>query len=60
VRWTSAFSLLLPDVTTIADEVDFQLTQAMEGDTGVMATTAAAYENATITIVLCVAVPFAM
>ena len=25
------FSLLLPDVMTIADEVDSQLTQAMEG-----------------------------
>jgi hypothetical protein len=36
------FSLLLPDVTTIADEVNSQLTQAMEGYTGVMATKAAA------------------
>jgi hypothetical protein len=36
------FSLLLPDVMTIADEVDSQLTQAMEGYTTVVGTTAAA------------------
>jgi len=36
------FSLLLPDVMTIADEVDSQLTQAMEGYTSVVGTTAAA------------------
>jgi YesN/AraC family two-component response regulator len=36
------FSLLLPDVMTIADEVDSQLTQAMEGYTSVTETTAAA------------------
>jgi DNA-binding response OmpR family regulator len=36
------FSLLLPDVMTIADEVDSQLTQAMEGYTAVEGTTAAA------------------
>jgi YesN/AraC family two-component response regulator len=36
------FSLLLPDVMTIADEVDSQLTQAMEGYTAVVGTTAAA------------------
>jgi DNA-binding response OmpR family regulator len=36
------FSLLLPDVMTIADEVDSQLTQAMEGYMNVMGTTAAA------------------
>jgi YesN/AraC family two-component response regulator len=36
------FSLLLPDVMTIADEVDSQLTQAMEGYTAVVGTPAAA------------------
>jgi len=36
------FSLLLPDVMTIADEVDSQLTQAMEGYTDAVGTTAAA------------------
>ena len=36
------FSLLLPDVMTIADEVDSQLTQAMDGYTRVVGTTAAA------------------
>jgi hypothetical protein len=30
------FSLPLPDVVTIADEVDAQLTQAMESDMGVV------------------------
>jgi DNA-binding response OmpR family regulator len=36
------FSLLLPDVMTIADEVDSQLTQAMEGYTSAVGTIAAA------------------
>ena len=36
------FSLLLPDVMTIADEVDSQLTQAMEGYTSAVGTPAAA------------------
>jgi YesN/AraC family two-component response regulator len=36
------FSLLLPDVMTIADEVDSQLTQAMEGYASAEGTTAAA------------------
>ena len=36
------FCLLLPDVMTIADEVDSQLTQAMEGFAGVEATAAVA------------------
>jgi hypothetical protein len=36
------FSLLLPDVMTIADEVDSQLTQAMEGYTDTVGTAAAA------------------
>jgi DNA-binding response OmpR family regulator len=36
------FSLLLPDVMTIADEVDSQLTQAMDSYMGVVRTTAAA------------------
>ena len=36
------FSLLLPDVMTIADEVDAQLTQAMDSYMGVVQTTAAA------------------
>jgi hypothetical protein len=36
------FSLLLPDVMTIADEVDSQLTQAMESFTNVGGTAAAA------------------
>jgi hypothetical protein len=36
------FSLLLPDVMTIADEVDSQLTQAMQSYTDVMRTAAAA------------------
>jgi DNA-binding response OmpR family regulator len=36
------FSLLLPDVMTIADEVDSQLTQAMESFTNVAGTAAAA------------------
>jgi YesN/AraC family two-component response regulator len=36
------FSLLLPDVMTIADEVDSQLTQAMEGYTDALGTAAAA------------------
>ncbi len=36
------FSLLLPDVMTIADEVDSQLTQAMESYTGGVGTAAAA------------------
>ncbi|MGB6477429.1 MAG: hypothetical protein WBF04_25530 [Candidatus Sulfotelmatobacter sp.] len=36
------FSLLLPDVMTIADEVDSQLTQAMEGFTDVAGQPAAA------------------
>jgi len=36
------FSLLLPDVMTIADEVDSQLTQAMEGYMGVAGQPAAA------------------
>ena len=36
------FSLLLPDVMTIADEVDSQLTQAMEGYTDAVGTAAAA------------------
>jgi hypothetical protein len=36
------FSLLLPDVMTIADEVDSQLTQAMESYMGVVQKTAAA------------------
>jgi DNA-binding response OmpR family regulator len=36
------FSLLLPDVMTIADEVDSQLTQAMEGYIGVAGQPAAA------------------
>ena len=35
------FSVLLPDVMTIADEVDSQLTQAMDGYTSVAATVAA-------------------
>jgi hypothetical protein len=35
------FSLLLPDVMTIADEVDSQLTQAMEGYTDAVGTAAA-------------------
>ena len=35
------FSVLLPDVMTIADEVDSQLTQAMDGYTSVAATAAA-------------------
>jgi DNA-binding response OmpR family regulator len=35
------FSLLLPDVMTIADEVDSQLTQAMEGYTDTVGTAAA-------------------
>jgi YesN/AraC family two-component response regulator len=35
------FSLLLPDVMTIADEVDSQLTQAMEGYTTIVGTAAA-------------------
>jgi hypothetical protein len=34
------FSLLLPDVMTIADEVDSQLTQAMAGFTEAMETAA--------------------
>jgi hypothetical protein len=34
--------LLLPDVMTIADEVDSQLTQAMEGYTNAAETAAAA------------------
>jgi hypothetical protein len=36
------FSLLLPDVMTIADEVDSQLTQAMEGFTSVVGAATAA------------------
>jgi hypothetical protein len=36
------FSLLLPDVMTIADEVDAQLTQAMQSHTDVVGTAAAA------------------
>jgi hypothetical protein len=36
------FSLLLPDVTTIADEVDAQLTQTMDSYTNAMRKTAAA------------------
>jgi hypothetical protein len=36
------FSLLLPDVMTIADEVDSQLTQAMESFTNVAGVAAAA------------------
>jgi hypothetical protein len=36
------FSLLLPDVMTIADEVDSQLTQAMESFTNVAGAAAAA------------------
>jgi hypothetical protein len=36
------FSLVLPDVMTIADEVDSQLTQAMESFTNVTGTAAAA------------------
>jgi hypothetical protein len=36
------FSLLLPDVMTIADEVDSQLTQAMHSYMGVVGTAAAA------------------
>ena len=36
------FSLLLPDVMTIADEVDSQLTQAMDSYMGVVGATAAA------------------
>src|SRR4029077_9007672 len=36
------FSLLLPDVMTIADEVDAQLTQSMDGYMKVMQKTAAA------------------
>jgi DNA-binding response OmpR family regulator len=36
------FSLLLPDVMTIADEVDSQLTQAMEGYAGAKGSAAAA------------------
>jgi hypothetical protein len=36
------FSLLLPDVMTIADEVDSQLMQAMESFTNSMGTPAAA------------------
>jgi YesN/AraC family two-component response regulator len=36
------FSLLLPDVMTIADEVDSQLTQAMDSYVGVVGTAAAA------------------
>jgi hypothetical protein len=36
------FSLVLPDVMTIADEVDSQLTQAMESFTNVAGTAAAA------------------
>jgi hypothetical protein len=36
------FSLLLPDVMTIADEVDSQLTQAMEGYTEAAGTAVAA------------------
>ena len=36
------FILLLPDVMTIADEVDSQLTQAMEGYTDAVGTAAAA------------------
>ena len=39
---TLDFSLLLPDVMTIADEVDSQLTQAMEGYTNTAGTAAAA------------------
>jgi hypothetical protein len=35
------FSLLLPDVMTIADEVDSQLTQAMDSFMGVVQTAAA-------------------
>jgi hypothetical protein len=37
----SDFSLLLPNVTTIAGEVDSQLTQAMDSDMGVVVTVAA-------------------
>jgi hypothetical protein len=36
------FSLLLPDVMTIADEVDWQLTQATDSYMGVVGTAAAA------------------
>ena len=36
------FSLLLPDVMTIADEVDSQLTQAMDSYMGVVGSAAAA------------------
>jgi len=36
------FSLLLPDVMTIADEVDSQLTQAMDSYMNVLRTPAAA------------------
>jgi hypothetical protein len=36
------FNLLLPEVMIIADEVDAQLTQAMEGYTSVVGTSAAA------------------
>ena len=36
------FSVLLPDVMTIADEVDSQLTQAMEGFTDAVGSAAAA------------------
>jgi hypothetical protein len=36
------FSVLLPDVMTIADEVDPQLTQAMDSYMGIVLTTAAA------------------
>ena len=36
------FSLLLPDVMTIADEVDAQLTQSMDGYMGAMRTSSAA------------------
>ena len=36
------FSLLLPDVTTIADEVDSQLTQAMDSYMNVVLKSAAA------------------
>ena len=36
------FSLVLPDVMTIADEVDAQLTQSMDGYMGAMRTPTAA------------------
>jgi len=39
------FSLLLPDVMTIADEVDAQLTQSMDSYMSAMRTTAAAYNH---------------